>query len=193
MSTIRLPVFFAAVAILLIAVPESLMAQNISEQRAPYKINAGDRLEISVWKEPDLQRTVLVRPDGAFSFPLAGEVRAEGRSVSDIAKEVTGRLESFIPGLVVTVTVAEIGGNKIFVIGQVNRPGEFVVNPRVDVMQALSIAGGTTPFAALNDIKILRRSGGVQTVIRFRYSDVEKGQNLDQNVMLEVGDVVVVP
>jgi len=193
MSTIRLPVFFAAVAVLLIAVPESLMAQNIGEQRTPYKINAGDRLEISVWREPDLQRIVLVRPDGAFSFPLAGEVRAEGRAVSDIANEVKGRLESFIPGLVVTVTVAEIGGNKIFVIVQVNRPGEFVVNPRVDVMQALSIAGGTTPFAALNDIKILRRSGGVQTVIRFRYSDVEKGQNLDQNVMLEVGDVVVVP
>jgi polysaccharide export outer membrane protein len=193
MSTIRLPVFLAAAAMLCIAIPVTSIAQDSGDQRAPYKINAGDRLEISVWKEPDLQRTVLVRPDGAFSFPLAGEVRAEGRTVSDIATEVTGRLESFIPGLVVTVTVAEIGGNKIFVIGQVNRPGEFVVNPRVDVMQALSIAGGTTPFAALNDIKILRRSGGVQTVFRFRYGDVEKGQNLDQNVMLEVGDVVVVP
>ncbi len=172
---------------------QSASAQDNDDSRKPYTINAGDMLEISVWKEPDLQRVVLIRPDGAFSFPLAGEVHAEGRSVSEIAAEVTDRLETFIPDLVVTVTVAEIGGNKIFVIGQVNRPGEFVVNPRVDVMQALSIAGGTTAFAALNDIRILRRTAGKQRAIRFRYGDVEKGQNLDQNILLEVGDVVVVP
>lgn len=188
LAVILLSVFF------LVALPNSpATAQDSKEQRTPYTINAGDKLEISVWKEPDLQREVLVRPDGAFSFPLAGDVRAEGRTVSDIADEITKRLEGFIPGLVVTVTVSEIGGNKIFVIGQVNRPGEFVVNPRVDVMQALSIAGGATAFAQLNDIKILRRSGGNQTVLRFRYGDVAKGQNLEQNIILEVGDVVVVP
>ena len=193
MSTYRLAVSIAAVAVLVFTLSLPVAAQDSGQRRTPYTINAGDRLEISVWKEEDLQRTVLVRPDGAFSFPLAGEVQAEGRTVSDIAAEITDRLEGFIPGLVVTVTVAEIGGNKIFVIGQVNRPGEFVVNPRVDVMQALSIAGGATPFAQLNDIKILRRSNGVQTVLRFRYGDVAKGQKLEQNIILEVGDVVVVP
>ena len=193
MSTYRLAISIAAVAVLVASFAAPAYAQDSSQNRTPYLINAGDRLEISVWKEPDLQREVLVRPDGAFSFPLAGDVRAESRTVSDIAAEITRRLESYIPGLVVTVTVADIGGNKIFVIGQVNRPGEFVVNPRVDVMQALSIAGGTTAFAELNDIKILRRSGGQQTVFRFRYGDVEKGQKLEQNIMLEVGDVVVVP
>jgi polysaccharide export outer membrane protein len=150
----------------------SAVAQDRSEPRAPYTINPGDLLEISVWKEPDLQRQVLVRPDGAFSFPLSGDIVAEGRTVEDVRQEITAQLETFIPDLVVTVTVAEIRGNKIFVIGQVNTPGEFVVNPRVDVIQALSIAGGMTPFAQVNNIKILRRRNGQQRIQSFRYSDI---------------------
>ena len=169
------------------------LAQDRSEPRAPYTINPGDLLEISVWKEPDLQRQVLVRPDGAFSFPLSGDIVAEGRTVEDVRQEITAQLETFIPDLVVTVTVAEIRGNKIFVIGQVNTPGEFVVNPRVDVIQALSIAGGMTPFAQVNNIKILRRRNGQQRIQNFRYSDIIKGEDLEQNILLEVGDVVLVP
>jgi len=171
----------------------SAVAQDRSEPRPPYTINPGDLLEISVWKEPDLQRQVLVRPDGAFSFPLSGDIVAEGRTVEDVRQEITAQLETFIPDLVVTVTVAEIRGNKIFVIGQVNTPGEFVVNPRVDVIQALSIAGGMTPFAQVNNIKILRRRNGQQRIQSFRYSDIIKGENLEQNILLEVGDVVLVP
>jgi polysaccharide export outer membrane protein len=92
------------------------------------------------------------------------------------------------------VTVSDILGNKIYVLGQVKNPGEFVVNPRVDVMQALSMAGGTTPFAALNDIVILRRQGdGAQQAIRFAYKEVERGRSLEQNIVLASGDVVVVP
>jgi polysaccharide export outer membrane protein len=172
---------------------QTALAQDSAAPREPYTINPGDLLEISVWKEPDLQRQVLVRPDGAFSFPLSGDLVAVGRTVEDVRQELTERLSVFIPDLVVTVTVAEINGNKIFVIGQVRTPGEFVVNPRVDVIQALSIAGGMTPFAESNDIKILRRRNGVQTILRFRYNDVIKGQNLEQNILLEVGDVVLVP
>ena len=171
----------------------SALAQDRAEPRAPYTINPGDLLEISVWKEPDLQRQVLVRPDGAFSFPLSGDIVAEGRTVEDVRQEITAQLGTFIPDLVVTVTVAEIRGNKIFVIGQVNTPGEFVVNPRVDVIQALSIAGGMTPFAQVNNIKILRRRNGQQRIQNFRYSDIIKGENLEQNILLEVGDVVLVP
>jgi len=171
----------------------SAVAQDSNGPRAPYTINPGDLLEISVWKELDLQREVLVRPDGAFSFPLSGDIVAEGRTVEDIRQELTARLETYIPDLVVTVTVAEINGNKIFVIGQVKTPGVFVVNPRVDVIQALSIAGGMTPFAQVNNIVIIRRRNGQQTILDFRYSDIIKGQNLEQNVLLEVGDVVLVP
>jgi len=171
----------------------SAVAQDSDEPRAAYTINPGDLLEVSVWKEPDLQRQVLVRPDGAFSFPLSGDIVAEGRTVEAVRQELTTRLETYIPDLVVTVTVAEIHGNKIFVIGQVKTPGVFVVNPRVDVIQALSIAGGMTPFAQVNNIRILRRRNGQQTILNFRYSDIIKGDNLEQNVLLEVGDVVLVP
>ena len=168
-------------------------AQDSDQPREPYTINPGDLLEISVWKELDLQRQVLVRPDGAFSFPLSGDIVAEGRTVEDVRQELTRRLATYIPDLVVTVTVAEINGNKIYVIGQVKTPGVFVVNPRVDVIQALSIAGGMTPFAQVNNIKILRRRGSQQRILKFRYSDIIKGDNLEQNVLLEVGDVVLVP
>jgi polysaccharide export outer membrane protein len=162
-------------------------------QEASYTVKPGDTLKISVWKEPDLQGPVLVTPDGAFAFPLVGQVDARGKTVSELQKVVTDRLRQYISDPVVTVSVQDIKGNKVYVIGQVNRPGEFIVNPRVDVMQALSMAGGTTPFASLGSIIILRRSGAQQEAIKFDYTDVVKGRNLQQNVELRAGDIVVVP
>jgi polysaccharide export outer membrane protein len=172
---------------------EYAAAQGSAPSDDQYLVKAGDTLLISVWKEEDLQLEVLIRPDGGFSFPLAGDVSAAGKTVDTIAKELSGRLERYIPDTVVTVAVTAINGNKIYVIGQVNNPGAFVMNPRIDVMQALSMAGGATAFAALNDIIILRRSALGQTALKFRYGDVERGRNLNQNIMLESGDVVVVP
>jgi polysaccharide export outer membrane protein len=169
---------------------------NAQEPRRPdesYKILPGDLLQVSVWKEPDLQLDLLVRPDGAISFPLAGEISTHNRSVSDIQKELTSRLARYINEPVVTVSIKEVLGNKIYVIGQVNDPGEFVVNPHVDVLQALSVAGGTTAFADLDNIRILRRINGVQSALSFNYKEVIRGRNLAQNVMLKSGDVVVVP
>ena len=158
-----------------------------------YRIKPGDVLQISVWGEPELQGAVLVAPDGAFSFPLVGHVDARGKTAAQLQETVRERLTTYIATPVVTVSIEEINGNKIYVIGQVNRPGEFVMNPVVDVMQALSMAGGTTPFAALNDILILRRSVSGQVALPFRYSAVIRGKNLEQNIRLESGDVVVVP
>jgi len=168
------------------------LAAQATEQA--YQVQPGDTLSIAVWKEPDLQGVaVLVRPDGTFSFPLVGQVDARGKSVIDLQTIVTERLRKFISDPVVTVSVAEIKGNKVYVIGQVTKPGEFIVYPRVDVMQALSMAGGTTPFASLNNIIILRRSGGTQTAMQFHYGDVAKGKDLQQNIDLQSGDIVVVP
>jgi len=189
-------VFPATLCLIILAfVPALLQAQGEPDSTVvdAYEVQPGDLLEISVWKEPELQREVLVRPDGAFSFPLSGEIDARNKTVNDLRLEVTARLARYIPELVVTVTVIQINGNKVYVIGQVNQPGVFVVNPRVSVMQALSMAGGTTPFADLNDIRILRRQGDKQTAIGFRYNDVVRGRALEQNIMLESGDVVVVP
>ena len=159
-----------------------------------YQIQPGDVLQISVWREEDLKLDVLVRPDGGFTFPLAGDMSALGKTVEDLRKEISDRLIRYISDLVVTVAVKEINGNKIYVIGQVNKPGAFVMNPRVDVMQALSIAGGTTPFAKLDDIVVIRRSSETNQIkLPFRYNDVVKGRGLEQNVLLVSGDVVVVP
>jgi polysaccharide export outer membrane protein len=158
-----------------------------------YAVKPGDVLEISVWKEPDLQRTVLVRPDGQFSFPLVGEVDARNKTVTDLNKTVSERLAKYISDAVVTISVTEIKGNKIYVLGQVNKPGEFIVNPSVNIMQALSMAGGMTPFAATNDIIVLRGQGSQQKAMAFRYNDVVRGRSLDTNIELLSGDIVVVP
>jgi polysaccharide biosynthesis/export protein len=159
-----------------------------------YTVKPGDTLMVSVWKEPDLQGPVLVRPDGMFSFPLAGQMDARNKTVAELQQELTAKLKKYISDPVVTVSIQEIKGNKVYVIGQVQKPGDFVVNPRVDVMQALSMAGGTTPFAALGDIMILRRTdSGQQQALPFKYTDVVRGRNLGQNIMLQAGDVVVVP
>jgi len=158
-----------------------------------YQIQPGDVLTISVWKEEQMIQDVIVRPDGQITFPLAGEVTAAGNSIETLRSEIASRLTKYIPDPVVTVSVRQLAGNKIYVIGKINRPGEFVMVRNVDVMQALSMAGGTSTYAALNKIKILRRKNGELSAIPFKYGDVEKGKNLEQNIILKAGDVVIVP
>lgn len=170
-----------------------IYAQEADGSGDAYAVLPGDVLQISVWKEPDLQLEVLVRPDAAFSFPLAGDISTKGLSVVELQEELSRRLSRYLSNPVVTISVTQVLGNKVYVIGQVNNPGEFVVNPQVDVMQALSMAGGLTAFADTNDIKILRRTGEKQTAISFRYNDVLKGRDLSQNIVLQSGDIVAVP
>jgi polysaccharide biosynthesis/export protein len=169
------------------------LAQQQQQTLADYTLHPGDQLEIAVWKEPDLTKTVIIRPDGKFSFPLAGETVAVGRTVPQIQTEISSKLKTYIPEPVVTVATTTLEGNRVYVIGQVQKPGTFGMNPKLTVLQALSLAGGMTPYAAVNDIIIVRGSGPGQKVIQFRYSDVSKGKSLEQNVSLEAGDVVVVP
>jgi polysaccharide biosynthesis/export protein len=174
---------------------------NAEQVRAPhpgeasgYLIGPEDTLEISVWREEGLQREVLVRPDGRISFPLAGDLQAAGKTAEQVGEEIKQRISRYIPDPVVTVSVAKVAGYKIYVLGQVSKPGEFVVGRYVDVMQALTLAGGLTPYASQNNIKILRRGeDGEEIVLPFRYAAVRNGQDLWQNVMLQSGDVVVVP
>ena len=159
-----------------------------------YKLNPGDVLQIAVWKEEGLQQQVLVLPDGDISFPLAGHIKAAGLSPEQLQNVLQTRLKNFFADPVITVTVVQVSGNKIYVIGQVRGPGEFPANRPVDVMQALSLAGGLTTFAAEGDIKVLRRDpNGKQRALAFDYKEVSKGNRLDTNVVLQPGDVVVVP
>lgn len=161
---------------------------------AEYRLHAGDKLEVSVWKETELQKpAIIIRPDGKFSLPLAGEIVAAGKTVAEVRQEIEVRLKPYISEPVVTVGVTDVAGNVAYVIGQVNKPGSLVMNPSINVLQALSLAGGGTAFAKLNDIIIIRSTPTGQRTLTFRYGEVSSGKDLAQNVMLESGDVVVVP
>ncbi len=170
-----------------------LMLQPAAAAETTYQIQPGDVLQVSVWKEPDLQAELLVRPDGGVSFPLAGDLHVGGLSVTAVSEAIAERIKRYVPDPMVTVVTKQIGGNRIYVVGKVNRPGEFTFSRPVDVMQALSLASGATPYADLSDIRILRRENGKQIAIRFDYTDVENGKSLDRNIVLKSGDTVVVP
>jgi polysaccharide export outer membrane protein len=152
-----------------------------------------DIVQISVWKDDNLTRETIVRPDGMVSFPLVGDIPAAGRTVEDLRLDLAKRLTRFIPTPHVTVSPTKILSYKIYVLGRVNRPGEYLVGHYTDVLQALSLAGGLTPFASENAIKIMRREQGEQKVFSFRYGDAQKGKDLKQNIVLQRGDVVMVP
>lgn len=158
-----------------------------------YVIGPGDILQISAWKNEDLTRQATVLPDGTFSFPLIGTVRASGKTVSELKNELEKKIAPYSPEPTISVMVSQVNSNIAFVIGRVYKPGAFPLNTGVNVLQALAMAGGLTPFANQNHIKILRQNGDNTQTFKFHYDDVSKGKNLEQNIVLQRGDVVVVP
>jgi len=164
-----------------------------SVKRAIYLVQPGDILHISVWREEDMQLEVLVKPDGAFTIPLAGEIVAADKSVYEIGLEISVKLNQYMPDQAVSVAVKQPLGNKIYVIGKVNKPGPVLMDRPLDVTQALSTAGGLTRFASPGNIKIIRRINSKQKVYYFDFGDIEDGEDLHQNILLKSGDVIIVP
>jgi polysaccharide export outer membrane protein len=161
---------------------------------ANYLLAPGDYLEISVWKEEGMQKEqILVAPDGKITFPLAGTIMAAGKPMFALEDAIAARLADYIADPVVNVKLLQSNGNTIFVIGKVNKPGQYPANRRIDVMQALSLAGGLTVFADSDSIHVLRRVGKEIKVFPFDYDDVVDGEHLEQNIILEAGDTVTVP
>jgi polysaccharide export outer membrane protein len=158
-----------------------------------YLLQPGDILQVSVWREQELQSEVIIRPDGSLSFPLSGDVLAAGRGVDEVRGDLETRLRKFVPEAVVTVAIKALAGNRVFIVGKVLKAGDFVMGRPIDVMQAIALAGGATPFADLGGIRILRRTAGKLISIPFSYGDVESGRKLEQNILLQGGDTVVVP
>jgi polysaccharide biosynthesis/export protein len=159
-----------------------------------YKIHAGDNLLVGVYDDPKMPPiNVTVTPDGKFSFPLIGILVAGGKTPEQLRVEMETKLRKFVSEPVVTVSIIEVKGNVAYVIGQVSKPGAIVMNPAVNVLQALSIAGGGNPYAKLDSIIVIRNAVGGQRIMNFHYGQVASGRNLEQNVQLESGDVVVVP
>ena len=158
-----------------------------------YLIVPEDVLGISVWRDKDLTLQTIVRPDGKISFPLIGDVAVAGHSVDWAKKQIQGRIREYIPDAVVSVMVMEMKGMFVSVVGKVLRPGGNFTNRRINVMQALALTGGLARFAKEKDIIILRTVDGQQTRIPFNYKEVKNGKNIEQNIMLTDGDVIVVP
>jgi polysaccharide export outer membrane protein len=173
--------------------PPTAAQEAVSAYGPEYLIGPGDILEVSVWKEEALTKAVVVLPDGNISFPLIGEVQAANRTLADLKKEIMIRIVKYAPKEEVNLEVKQVNSMLVYVIGRVNQPGRFVLNTNVDVLQALSIAGGLNPFAKRTQIKVFRKEGGKTTILRFNYDEVTDGEKLGQNVTLKRGDVVVVP
>jgi polysaccharide export outer membrane protein len=167
-------------------------AEAFAQEKA-YHIGPGDILEISVWKDPELSRQIVVPPDGIISFPLISKINTKNLTVGALKKIVTERLSEYIPDATVTVMLVEINSLKAYVIGKVNNAGEFPIDMETNVMQILAKAGGLTPFASKGNINILRQKEGTISKMPFNYGEVEKGRNLEQNIILKAGDVIVVP
>jgi polysaccharide export outer membrane protein len=178
---------------LLICLTLIVLSSGTLAAEKPYHIGPGDVLEISVWKDPELTKEIVVPPDGVISFPLIDNINVINLTVADLKQFVAKKLSEFIPDATVTVMLLEINSLKAYVIGKVNSPGEFEINLETNVMQILAKAGGLTPFASGGNINILRRQKNTIMKIPFDYGDVEKGKNLEQNIVLTAGDVVVVP
>jgi len=152
-----------------------------------------DVLEISVWKNEDLTKTVVVRPDGKISFPLIGDVLAQGLTVDELRRVVEDKVKVLIPDMPVAIIVTQVMSRKVYVVGKVETPGVYLMGKTLRVMQILGMAGGLTPFAKKKNIIILRKNDGHQKTFRFNYSKVAAGKDLDQNICLQPGDTIVVP
>jgi polysaccharide export outer membrane protein len=160
---------------------------------AEYKIGPQDVLRIDVWKEPDISRVIPVRPDGKISVPLLNDVQASGLTAMQLAASLRDGLSKFLNNPQVTVTVAEINSRRVYLTGEVTRPGALTLLPNMTVLQALASGGGFTQFARLKNIYVMRTENGKQVKHPFNYKEVVKGNLAEQNILLQSGDVIVVP
>ena len=163
------------------------------QRMTEYVIGPQDVVRIDVWKEPDISRTIPVRPDGRISLPLLNDIQAAGLTAMQLSDAIRQGLTKYLTSPQVTVTVSEINSRRVYITGEVTRAGAFPLLPNMKVLQALSSAGGFTPFAKLKDIYVLRTEDGKQVKHPFNYKDVVKGKLAEQNIALLPGDVIVVP
>ena len=168
-------------------------AQTKPAADADYKIGAQDTIRIDVWKEQELTRTIPVRPDGKISLPLLNDVQAAGLTSVELAAAIRDGLKKYINNPQVTVTVTEINSRRVFVTGEVTRPGAVQLLPNMTVLQALSSCGGFTQFARTKNIYVLRQESGKQVKHPFNYKDVISGKKPEDDIQLQPGDVIVVP
>ena len=175
----------------------SLILVNVNSvgfaQVGSYVLGPGDKIEISVWEDQSLTREVIVPPDRALSFPLIGEVDVTNMTTAELRDVLKKKIAEYIPNATVTVMILEFNSSNAFVIGKVIKPGQFPITMETTIMQILAMAGGLNAFASEGDLFILRQKNNGSVKIPFDYKQVIKGNNLEQNIILQRGDVIVVP
>ena len=166
---------------------------SFAQQPSPYLIGATDVLNIYVWKEPDLTQDVTVLPDGKITFPLIGEIQAQGRTVTQLKKDISDKLKDYVTAPEVTVVVRQVNSRRIYTLGKLNTPGPYPLAPDMTVIQALSVAGSFAEWADEKNIRVIRREGGKEIQYRFNYKDFIAGKDIEQNILLKPNDTIVVP
>jgi len=173
--------------------PLAVRADQSTEAEKDYLIGVGDVLEVQVWKEPDLSRTVKVRLDGKISLPLAGDVQAAGTTTGELDQFLEKKISDLVTEPAVSVMLVENRSRRYYVVGQVGQPGEFPIEFPLTILQAIARSGGFQEWAKREEIKVVRRQGGKEEFLSFDYDDFTKGKNLQQNVLIVPGDTIIVP
>jgi polysaccharide export outer membrane protein len=158
-----------------------------------YIVGPQDVLDINVWREPDLTRSVPVRPDGKISLPLINDVQAAGLTPTELATEIAKKFEQFVMSPQVTVIVSQTNSQRVYILGEIARTGAYTLLPGMTILQAISNAGGPSPFAHAKNIYVLREENGKQLKYFFNYKDVVAGKRMEQNIALKPSDTIVVP
>jgi len=191
----RIPLLLACLCAL--AACQTTRLQPAPQEAPPageYRIGEGDLLAVRVWKNQELSVEVPVRPDGMISVPLVNDVKAAGLTTDELKKEITTKLTEFITNPDVTVVVLRADSKRVFVLGEVQRPGPVTLASQLFVLDAISAAGGFTPFADENDIRIIRRGAdGQELEFGFDYKAYVAGRAAGTNIALQPGDTIVVP
>jgi polysaccharide biosynthesis/export protein len=177
--------------------PVPSMASNAPKKAATtdenYIIGGQDVLDVSVWKEPEVSRVVPVRPDGKISLPLLNDVQAAGLTPAALAAKITDGLKKYVTNPQVTVIVTTINSQRIYVMGEIMRPGAFPMIPGMTVLQAIASGGGFTQYARTKSVYVLRNENGKQVKYPFNYKEVISGKKSDQDILLKPGDRVIIP
>jgi len=174
--------------------PPGAGASGIKAHDDSFVIGNDDRLAISVWKEPDLTKSIPVRSDGKISLPLVGEIQATGKTPLQLEQDIASRLKNYITVPEVTVIIEQINSKKFNIMGMVGRPGAYPLTLSTTIMDAIAAAGGFKDFAKKRGVYILRQNpDGTQSRLNFNYNDFIKGKNLSQNVKIEPRDTIIVP
>lgn len=187
-NTLTIAVFMLVAFSLIWAIPVR------SESEPPsYLIGPNDLLEIFIWKEKELTRDITVMSDGRITFPLIGELMAQGKTVTALKEMIKEKLDEFITASEVTVILKESRSRRVYTIGKLSKPGPYPMLPDMTILQLLSMAGGCTEWADTKNILIIRREEGKEVQRRFNYNEYISGKNIEQNILLEINDTIVVP